>query len=80
MLLYNKQMQTILYVDSRARVEGSDSSFSIELKDSLHLTDHGMRVDKIRLTNSFLTTDLGKYIYYKDGSGGITSHAIPEQA
>ena len=70
MLLYNKRMQSVLYVDSRARVEGSDSSFSIELNDSLHLTDHGMRVDKIRLSSSFLTSDLGKYIYYKNALGG----------
>ena len=76
----NKAMQSVLFVDSRGRLEGTDSAFSIELRESLHLTEHGMRVDKLRLTNSFLTTDLGKYLYYKDGSGGITSHAIPEQA
>jgi len=62
------------------RAEGTDSSFTIELRESLHLTEHGMRVDKLRLTNSFLTTDQGRLLYYKDGSGGITSHAIPEQA
>ena len=73
-------MQSVLYVDSRTRSEGTDSSFTIELRESLHLTEHGMRVDKLRLTNSFLTTDLGKYLYYKDGSGGTTSHVIPEQA
>ena len=73
-------MQSVLYVDSRMRTEGTDSSFSIELRESLHLTEHGMRVDKLRLTNSFLTTDLGRHVYYKDGSGGITSFALPEQA
>ena len=73
-------MQSVLYVDSRMRVEGTDSSFAIELRESLHLTEHGVRVDKLRLTNSFLTTDEGRLLYYKDGSGGITSHAIPEQA
>ena len=73
-------MQSVLFVDSRGRTEGTDSSFSIELRESLHLAEHGMRVDKLRLTNSFLTTDLGKHIYYKDGSGGITSYALPGQA
>ena len=34
----------------------------------------------LRLTNSFYTTDLGKYIYCKDGSGGIQHYSIPEQA
>ena len=71
-------MQSVLFVDSRMRTEGTDSSFSIELRESLHLTEHGMRVDKLRLTNSFLTTDLGKHIYYKDGVG-IQSFSIPEQ-
>ena len=75
-----KAMQSVLYIDSRMRSEGTDSSFSIGLRESLHPTEHGMRVDKLRLTNSFLTTDLGRHIYYKDGSGGITSYAIPEQA
>jgi len=73
-------MQSVLYVDSRMRTEGADSSFTIELRESLHLTEHGMRVDKLRITNSFLTTDLGRHVYYKDGSGGITSFALPEQA
>ena len=74
-------MQTVLYVDSRTRVDGlSDSSFSIELRESLHLEGHGMRVDKLRITNSFLTTDLGRHVYYKDGSGGLAYFAIPEQA
>ena len=62
------------------RSEGTDNSFSIELRESLHLTEHGMRVGKLRLTNSFLTIDLGKHLYYEDGAGGINSYAIPEQA
>ena len=58
----------------------SDSSFSIDLRESVQLSDSTMRVDNIRLTNSFLTTDLGKYIYYKDGSGGIQYYSVPEMA
>ena len=74
-------MQSVLYVDSRMRTGGvSDSSFQIDLRESLHLESHGMRVDKLRLINSFLSTHLGRYIYYEDGSGGITYHATPEQA
>ena len=74
-------MQSVVYVDSRSRSVGlSDSSFSIALHETMHLPNHGMRVDKLRLTNSFYTTDLGHHLYYKDGSGGITSYAIPEQA
>ena len=58
----------------------SNSSFSIDLRESLHLNDHGMRVGKLSLTNSFFTTDLGKYVYYKNGSGGIQYYILPEQA
>ena len=67
----SKEMQSVIYVDSRARTSGSDSNFEIELRESLHLSDHGVRLDSIRFTNSFLTTDLGRHVYYKDGAGGI---------
>ena len=73
-------MQSVVYVDSRARSSGgNDSSFQIELRETLHLTDNGMRVDKLRLTNSFFTTDNGRYLYLKNG-GGIQYYALPEQA
>ena len=74
-------MQSVIYVDSRTRTAGgSDSSFEIELRESLHLDDHGVRVDSIRFTNSFLTTDLGRHVYYKDGAGGLDVFALPQQA
>ena len=72
-------MQSVLYVDSRTRTSGTDSAFQIETSASIHLADHGMRVDNLRITNSFLTTDLGRYIYYKNGAG-IQHFALPEQA
>ena len=70
----------MLYVDSRMRSEGTDSSFQIDLKESKHLDSHGMRLDKIRFVNTFFTTDLGAHLYYKDGSGGLQHFAVPEQA
>ena len=74
-------MQVVLFVDSRARTGGSsDSPFSTGLRESLHLSDHEVRVDKMRSTNSLLTTELGKYFYYKDGSGLLQYYAVPEQA
>ena len=73
-------MQSVLYVDSRMRSEGTDSSFQIDLKESKHLDSHGMRLDKIRFVNTFFTTDLGAHLYYKDGSGGLQHFAVPEQA
>ena len=73
-------MQSVLYVDSRMRSAGTDSSFQIDLRESKHLDSHGMRLDKIRFVNTFFTTDLGAHLYYKDGSGGIQHFAVPEQA
>ena len=80
MLCYNKAMQSVLYVDSRMRTEGTDSSFQVDLRESLHLDSHGMRLDKIRFVNTFLSTDLGKHLYYLDGSGGLQYYTVPEQA
>ena len=72
-------MQSVLYVDSRLRAGGSDGDFTIELRVTLQLNDHGVFCDHIRLRNSFLNTDLGRNIYYKSGAG-IQHFAIPEKA
>ena len=76
----NKAMQSVLYVDSRMRSDGTDSSFTTSLRESMHLDSHGMRLDKIRFVNTFFTTDVGKHLYYGDGSGGIQHYTVPEQA
>ena len=72
-------MQSVVYVDSRLRTGGSDTNFTIELRESLQLSDHGVRVDNLRITNSFLTTDTGRNIYYKNGAV-LQSYSIPEKA
>ena len=70
MLWKCKRMQSILYVDSTMRASGTEGDFSIELRETLQLNDHGVRVDKLRVTNSFLTTDLGRHIYFRDPGRG----------
>ena len=72
-------MQSTLYVDSRLRSGGSEGDFTVELRESLQLEDHAVRVDKLRVTNSFYSTDLGRHIYYKNGAS-IQSFSIPEKA
>ena len=72
-------MQHILYIDSQRRTGGTHSSFSVDLRETLQLNDHGVRVDHCRLTNSFYTTDLGAHIYFKSGTA-IQSYTIPERA
>ena len=53
---------TTIYVDSRKRVAGSDSDFEVD-GESLHLqSDVWLAVYKIRLADSFLSTDRGRYL------------------
>ena len=39
-----------------------------------------LRVDKVTFTDSFLTTDAGRNLYFSDGSGGLTHVSVPEGA
>ena len=74
-------MTTTLYVDSRAAASGSDSDFQVTLRETVHIRPGArLRVDKVRFVDSFLTTDMGKYIYYKDGMGSLVYYALPEAA
>ena len=73
---------TAIYVDSRLRASGTDSNFEILLRETVHLESARVRVDNIRFVDSFFTTDLGKYVYYKKPliPGSFTYYDIPEQA
>jgi hypothetical protein len=74
-------MTTTIYVDSRSAASGSGSDFEVTLRETVHIKAGArIRVDKIRFADSFLTTDLGRYLYYKDGSGGLVFFALAEQA
>ena len=74
-----KNMQAIINVDSRTRSHGTDSVFSIDLRESLNLGDHQVRVGNCQFSNSFYTTDLGANLYYKNGAT-IQYYTLPEQA
>ena len=77
-----KKRMTTMYVDSRKRVAGSDSDFEVDLGESLHLqSDARLAVYKIRLANSFLLTDRGRYLYWVDAALGTLNWALlPEGA
>ena len=66
---------TTIYVDSRKRVAGSDSDFE-------HLqSDARLAIYKIRLADSFLSTDRGRYLYWVDAALGTLNWAqLPEGA
>ena len=72
-------MQAIINVDSRIRSHGTDSAFSIDLRESLNLGDHQVRVGSCQFSNSFYTTDIGANLYYKNGAT-IQSYTIPLRA
>ena len=77
-----KKRMTTIYVDSRKRVAGSDSDFEVDLGESLHLqSDARLAVYKIRLADSFLSTDRGRYLYWVDAALGTLNWALlPEGA
>ena len=74
------EMTTTFFVDSRLRAGGTDSAFEVDLRESVHLSNSRLRVDKINFTDSFLTTDAGSNLYFSDGAGSIASVSIPEGA
>ena len=70
---------TTIYVDSRKRVAGSDSDFEVDLGESLHLqSDARLAVYKIRIADSFLSTDRGRYLYWVDAA--LNWALLPEGA
>ena len=80
-----KKRMTTIYVDSRKRVAGSDSDFEVDLGESLHLQSDArlarLAVYKIRLADSFLSTDRGRYLYWVDAALGTLNWAqLPEGA
>ena len=77
-----KKRMTTIYVDSRKRVAGSDSDFEVDLGESLHLqSDARLAVYKIRIADSFLSTDRGHYLYWVDAALGTLNWALlPEGA
>ena len=64
-------------MDSCKRVAGSDSDFEVDLGESLHLhSDARLAVYKIRLADSFLSTDRGRYLYWVDAALGTLNWAL----
>ena len=72
-------MTQVIWVDSRMRASGSDSDFEVSLRETVHLSDTRVRIDKLCFADSFLTTDAGQHLYFGDGSS-FTSVTIAEAA
>ena len=62
------------------RTSGTDSDFEVDLRETIHLSNARLRIDKLTFTDSFLTTDAGAHLYFSDGAGGISHVSVPEGA
>jgi hypothetical protein len=68
----------IVWIDSRARVSGTPENFCSQLLNGLRGTDvSAVRVDQVRLTNSFRTVELSNcHVYVK--IDGVMRYAVLE--
>ena len=71
-------MTQVIWVDSRMRTSGTDSDFEISLRETMHLSDTRVRVDKLTFSDSFYTTDAGQTLCFAAPGGGFTSASVPQ--
>ena len=57
-------MTQIIWVDSKMRMSGSDSDFEVSLRESVHLSEPRVRVDKLTFVDSFFTVEAGQHMYF----------------
>ena len=70
----------MIWVASNQRVSGTDSDFEISLRETMHLSDARMRVDKLTFADSFYTTDLGANLYFAAPDNSFSHVTVPEGA
>ncbi|CAE7036056.1 FV3-083R [Symbiodinium natans] len=72
----SKKGMTSIYVDSRLRAEGTDSSFSFDIGESVHIQSGAkLAVYKVRVADAFLSTDRGTFLYWEDTVAGTLHYA-----
>ena len=58
---------TTIWIDSRKRAAGRDEDFEFDIGETVHLQGSArLGVFKIRVADTFLSTDRGAYLYWKD--------------
>ena len=71
-----RKMSCSIYVDSRKRTAGDDSSFTYDLGETLHLqTGAKLSIFKFRVADAFLSTDRGRYLFWEDQALGTLNWA-----
>ena len=73
-------MTQVIWVDSRQRTSGTDSDFEMSLRETVHLSDTRVRIDKLTFTDSFYTTDLGANLYFAAPNNGFSHVSVPNGA
>ena len=62
-----KRSMTSISIDSRKCVAGTDSDFEFDIGETVHLQGSArLGVFKIRVADTFLSTDRGTYLYWRD--------------
>jgi len=70
----------VIYVDSRFRASGTNASFTWQLRESLNMKSAQIRVDDIRITNTFFTvTPDNQFAYFSNVTNGLTLAPFPEE-
>ena len=77
-----KKSMTTIWVDSRKRVAGTDSDFEFDVGETVHLQGSArLGVFKIRVADTFLSTDRGTFLYWKHTALGTLNWAqLPVRA
>ena len=58
------------------RTSGTDSDFEVSLRESVHLSDACVRVDKLMFSDSFYTTDAGSNLYFAAPNNSFTYASV----
>ena len=67
---------TTIWIDSRKRVAGRDEDFEFDIGETVHLQGSArLGVFKIRVADTFLSTDRGTYLYWRDTALGTLNWA-----
>ncbi len=73
-------MTQVIWVDSRMKTSGTDSDFEVSLRQSVHLSDARVRIDKLTFSDSFYTTDVGASLYFAAPGNGFSYVTVPQGA
>ena len=62
------------------RTSGTDSDFEVSLRESVHLSDSRVRMDKLTFSDSFYTTDAGANLYFAAPNNSFSYVTVPQGA